>query len=503
MHYDSISTIKPDILVVDDNRENLRLLSTMLSETGYRVRKAINGTLALRSVEAVKPDLILLDINMPDPNGYEICRRLKANPETAEIPVIFISALGEVLNKVKAFEVGGIDYITKPFEIQEVLARVENQLTIYWQSKKLIEQQNKLTEQNAQLQLLLTATKTISEAKDFQSALEATLRQVCEKINWDFGEFWLPNSQATVFEYGEGWYARDQQFTEFTCPSKKLTFATNREFLRQICQNKQPCWLTDVSLEPCDVFQRNQLAEAVGLKACLGVPILFNDEVLAILVFLKQQASPPEPQTIELVNFLATQLSSFIQHKRSESALRESQEQLAAMAANIPGCVYRGVVHPNGKMKLLYISEGEHELSGLNPKNAMTQPEQLLDTIPTDSQSDFYKALKAAAESHQPITQEYPLTSANGDAKWVRNSARYSLMENGDVIVDGVAIDISDCLRQSFASRVAIEERLRFLKQAIAHSSTKQPTQIPSHSFDPITHSDSQNFCIDEPESKS
>lgn len=476
MNSHSLLASQPDILLVDDTRENLRLLSTMLSDAGYKVRKAINGTLALRAIEVAKPDLILLDIRMPEMDGYEVCKRLKRNPNTADIPVIFLSALDEVSDKVKAFEVGGVDYITKPFDLQEVLVRVENQLTIYLQKKQLIEQQKQLAEQNAKLQLLLTTTKAISEADNFHAALEATLCQVCEKIGWDFGEFWIPNSQATVFELGEGWYANDPRFEEFRRESKKLTFATHREFLKKICQSHQPCWIADVSVEPCDVFQRNQRAKEVGLRACLGVPILFNDQVLAILVFLKQESSKPEPQIIELVNSLATQLSSFIQRKRSESALRESQQQLAAMAANIPGCVYRGVVHPDGRMKLLYSSEGEHELSGLNPQQARREPERLLEKIPPESQADFYEALKAAAVSHKPITQEYPIASPNGEVKWVRNSARYSLMDNGDVMVDGVAIDISDCLQQSFASRVAAQERLRVLEQAIARSAPTKPS---------------------------
>lgn len=467
----------PDILLVDDTRENLRLLSTMLSDAGYKVRKAISGTLALRAIEVAKPDLIMLDIRMPEMDGYEVCQRLKRNPKTADIPVIFLSALDEVSDKVKAFEVGGVDYITKPFELQEVLVRVENQLTISLQRKQLLEQQKKLTEQNAKLQLLLTTTKAMSEADNFNSALEATLRQVCEKIGWDFGEFWLPNSQATVFELGEGWYARDSSFEEFRRESKKLTFATNREFLKEICQSQQPCWISDVSIEPCDIFQRNQRAKEVGLKACLGVPILFNNQVLAILVFLKRESSQPEPQIIELVDSLATQLSSFIQRKRSESALRESQQQLAAMAANIPGCVYRGVVHADGRMKLIYTSEGEHELSGLNPQQAMREPERLMDKIPLDQQADFYQAVKAAALSTKPITQEYPIASPNGEVKWVRNSARYTLMNNGDVMVDGVAIDISDCLQRSFASHIVSEERIRVLKQAIAHSTPTKPSR--------------------------
>jgi DNA-binding response OmpR family regulator len=464
MNNDSILNSRPDILVVDDTRENLLLLATMLSDAGYKVRKAINGSLALGVVEVAKPDLILLDINMPDINGYEVCRRLKANQQTADIPVIFISALDEVLDKVKAFEAGGVDYITKPFEMQEVLVRVKTHLTISLQ-------QNQLTKQNAWLQLLLTTTKAISEADDFHAALAVTLTQVCEKIGWDFGEFWLPNSQATVFELGAGWYASDQHFAQFRHKSKPQTFATSKEFLRKICLSQQPGWIADVSLEPGDVFQRNQLAGEVGLKACLGVPILYDNQVLAVLVFLKREAGAPEPQVVELVNSLATQLSSLIGRKQSESALHESQEQIAAMAANIPGCVYRGVVHPDGRIQLLYTSEGEQDLSGLSSHEAMAHHDHLLETIPPDSQAEFYEALRAAAKSHEPITQEYPITSPSGEIKWVRNSARYSLMENGDVMVDGVAIDISDCLRHSPASRVAAEERLRVLERAIARSS--------------------------------
>jgi CheY-like chemotaxis protein len=463
MNNPTILDLKPDILVVDDTRENLLLLATMLSESGYKVRKAINGTIALGAVEVAKPDLILLDINMPDVNGYEVCRRLKADPQTADIPVIFISALDEVLDKVKAFDIGGVDYIAKPFEIQEVLVRVNTHITISLQQKKL-------TEQNAWLQLLLTTTKAISEADDFQSALEATLVQVCEKIGWDFGEFWLPNAQATVFELGAGWYARDQHLAQFRNKSKPTTFATSREFLRQICQSKQPCWLTDASLEPGDVFQRNQLAQSVGLKACLGVPILDDNQVLAILLFLKQESSAYQPQVVELVTSLATQLSVLIGHKRSESALHETQQQIAAMVANIPGSVYRGVVHPDGRIKLLYTSKGEQELSGLNSQEIMKHQEHLRETLLTDSQADFYEALRVAAASLEPIAQDYPITSPQGEMKWVRNSARYSLMDNGDVMIDGVAIDISDCLQHSFASCAAAEERLRALEQVIAQS---------------------------------
>jgi len=119
---------KHNILLVDDTPENLRLLSDLLSQQGYKVRSVMNGRTALKAAQAKPPDLILLDINMPQMNGYQVCQELKSMEVTQEIPIIFISALNEVFDKVKAFRVGGCDYISKPFQIEEVLARVKHQL---------------------------------------------------------------------------------------------------------------------------------------------------------------------------------------------------------------------------------------------------------------------------------------------------------------------------------------------------------------------------------------
>ncbi|WP_017651290.1 hybrid sensor histidine kinase/response regulator [Fortiea contorta] len=119
-----------NILVVDDTPDNLRLLSVMLTAQGFEVRKSLNGKMALTACQMVLPDVILLDINMPDMDGYQVCQKLKADEKTCEIPVIFISALDDVLDKVKAFDVGGADYVTKPFHGAEVILRIENQINL-------------------------------------------------------------------------------------------------------------------------------------------------------------------------------------------------------------------------------------------------------------------------------------------------------------------------------------------------------------------------------------
>ncbi|QWV93854.1 response regulator [Geomonas oryzisoli] len=119
-----------NILVVDDTPANLQLLESILQERGYTVRAAINGRLAIKAARLQPPDLVMLDINMPEMNGFEVCRELKNDPGLAGIPVIFVSAAVETADKLHAFEEGGVDYVTKPFQPLEVLARVETHLEL-------------------------------------------------------------------------------------------------------------------------------------------------------------------------------------------------------------------------------------------------------------------------------------------------------------------------------------------------------------------------------------
>ncbi|WP_377480613.1 MAG: response regulator [Microcoleus anatoxicus] len=154
-----------NILIVDDTPENLQVLSATLLDRGYKVRGVINGKMAIRAAKSGSPDLILLDIKMPEMNGYEVCAKLKADGETSEIPVIFISALDEVLDKVKAFQIGGVDYITKPFQVEEVLARVEHQLTIKRLQKELIDRNNQLQKEIVERKKAEEKAAAASQAK--------------------------------------------------------------------------------------------------------------------------------------------------------------------------------------------------------------------------------------------------------------------------------------------------------------------------------------------------
>ncbi len=174
---------RANILVVDDMRANLRFLAEILTQQGYAVRPALNGQMALASAWAKPPDLILLDIMMPHMDGYEVCERLKADARTGDIPVIFLSALNEVVDKVRAFEIAGVDYITKPFQVEEVLARVETHLTLCRLRRQLQEKNEALTREVAERKRAQASLQQYAEELETSNAeLDAFAQTVAHDL---------------------------------------------------------------------------------------------------------------------------------------------------------------------------------------------------------------------------------------------------------------------------------------------------------------------------------
>ncbi|MGG6266832.1 response regulator [Leptolyngbya sp. AN03gr2] len=163
---------KGDILLVDDTLDNLRLLSAMLNEQGYTVRSVTNGSTALMGMRAQPPDLVLLDITMPGMDGYEVCQHLREDPNTQEIPVIFISALNEAIDKIRAFAVGGADFITKPFQVEEVIVRVEHQLKLCRLKQQLQEQNRRLQITEEELRRSLKQERALNQRIEEMVAIE-------------------------------------------------------------------------------------------------------------------------------------------------------------------------------------------------------------------------------------------------------------------------------------------------------------------------------------------
>ena len=197
---------RADIVIVDDNADNLRFLSIILKQTGYHVRPANSGEKALDVIDAKVPELILLDIMMPGIDGFQVCEHLKANNCTKEIPVIFISALDNVQEKVRAFALGCVDYITKPFQEEEILARISTHVRMEKLKKELI-LRNAMLEQESEKnrELIKKLGKTIENVKELSGLLPICAK--CKKIRDDKGywgeiEKYIETHTKALFSHG-------------------------------------------------------------------------------------------------------------------------------------------------------------------------------------------------------------------------------------------------------------------------------------------------------------
>ena len=216
-------TEKGTILIVDDSPENLKLLTDTLTPEGYRVISASSGEQALAAVAARPPELVLLDIRMPDMDGFEVYRRLKSRVESRDLPVIFLSAITEMVRRVEGLKLGAVDFISKPFQIEELLARVQTQLELRRLRVQLEQQAAGLLRANDQLQLeMAERTRTEQALREKNAELAAALAKVkllggllpicagCKKIRDDQG-YWS-QVDSYVQEHSEA------TFTHGLCP---------------------------------------------------------------------------------------------------------------------------------------------------------------------------------------------------------------------------------------------------------------------------------------------
>lgn len=223
---------KGNILAVDDTPANLRLLVSLLTEKGYKVRAVPSGKLALAGIKQSPPDLILLDIMMPEMNGYEVCEKLKIDEQIQDIPVIFISAINEVLDKVKAFDVGGVDYITKPFQIEEVLARVKTHLENRYLQKALQQKNQDLGRALAELK----AAQDQLIVSEKMAALGQLVASIAHEINTPLGAI-RASSDNTAKALSEFFETIPKLFTELSTEQQKYFLALLNKSLNGSLQN--------------------------------------------------------------------------------------------------------------------------------------------------------------------------------------------------------------------------------------------------------------------------
>lgn len=191
-----------------------------------------------------------------------------------------------------------------------------------------------------EVRFLQRMTQAISESSDFQSALKVALRKICKFTDWKFGEAWIPNFNGTILKCSPAWYGSDQNLEKFRQLSEGFTFAPGTGLPGRVWASKQSEWIYDVSTEEETVFLRQKFVKEVGFKAGVGIPVIDNNQVLAVLVFFMFESCEEDKRLVEIVSTVATQLGSLLQRKRAEEAQQESKNRLYAVLDNSTAIIY-------------------------------------------------------------------------------------------------------------------------------------------------------------------
>lgn len=270
-----MSTHKNSVLIVDDNKENIKVLGLALKEKNYNLIIAYNGVNALEILDITPIDLVLLDVMMPEMDGFEVCSRMKANPKTKDIPVIFITALTELDNIVRGFEVGGVDYITKPFKSNEMYARVQSQLEIRNQRMKLEEQTLELKE------TIETRDKLYSLiAHDLRSPLANIKSILIALSNQDIDEASFKELVVSL-----------QKTTNETFDLLENLLLWSRNKLSKLTPQKTIFSINNVISETVEILRFAAVQKKITLETSLGEPFDFNADKNMISAVIRNLGS--------------------------------------------------------------------------------------------------------------------------------------------------------------------------------------------------------------------
>ncbi len=318
---------KGTILLVDDQIQNLRTLSSLLEQEGYRVRKATSGFMALETVHVELPDLILLDVRMPEMDGYDLCERLKAEPDTAKLPVIFLSALDDGPGKVRAFAVGAADYVTKPFQAEEVLARINHQLTIRRQQLLLLEQNRRLQQQAEREKLVGDITQRIRQSLDLFEILKTAVEEVRQVLQVD---------RVMIYRFDPDWSGKivteSVSSSELSILHESIDDPCFRADWHIIYRQGYIGLVADVkagNLTPCYV----SLMDSFQVRAFMSLPLLRQDELWGLLIAHHCSSTRDwQDWEVELSRQLVNQLAIAIQQAELYQQLQIANHKLERLA---------------------------------------------------------------------------------------------------------------------------------------------------------------------------
>ncbi|MEE3716318.1 PAS domain S-box protein [Tumidithrix elongata RA019] len=419
------ASVKATILIAHNEQQQSHLLATIFNESNYRVKFASTGSAALEIISSSPPDMILLDLTLPDMDGYEICQKLKAMPAIADIPVIFLVGETAIADKDKGYEAGGIGYLTAPFHKREVLAQVETQIELRSLQNQQIEQTQRLEELELLCQTTAQALQTAEEKFPKAFYYSPTPLNILELEN---GEI-VDANEAFLYHSG---FTREEVIGRTDLDLNLWIDLAQRDRMYQ--QLKTERYVRD--FEACLRFK-------TGLKTML----------------LSIEAIQLQGQDY----FLVTE-HDITTLKKEQKARIESEEKFQALVANVPGIVYRCLCDDN--WTVVFLSHGVDEISGYPPESFISGSRLWRDIVhPEDVKKVMQQTHKAIA-SRSSYAIDYRIIHANGSIRWVCGTGR-GYYANGETVqwLDGVILDISD--------RKEAEEKLRQSEAKLRESEVK------------------------------
>jgi PAS domain S-box-containing protein len=483
------------ILVVDDNRNSVELLVGILAQVGYRVQVAYNSSTALDVAASTPLDLILLDIKMPGIDGYEVCRILKAQAHTRHIPVIFISVLDEVDDTVQAFSLGAVDFIHKPFQAAEVLARIEHQFQSIREQRILQFENNHLAEQNQQIQQEIAEVhqnlidrqtaerelyKKTQALADFSNSLKQLHR--LSVTHFDTLEALLQDYIQTGciilgFAAGAVGQIQEQTYTFLAVQSDLqplvpgLTTDLNHTFCGKVAEQRQTLAFHHVG--QIDELRGHPLYQSLHLESYLGTPIWVDGALFGTLCFFSTQprAQGFENHEKEIIELMAQSIGKFIRFQQTETerqqlelALKQSQAKLSHVLNSANAAIASVRVFADHTWEVEYRSVGYERVFGF-PLERFIQDADFWASrvLPEDLDNYFARLLEDVFTSRSGII-EYQFRHGDGTVHWISEVylSQWDAAENCWILTT-VDTDISD--------RKRIEETLarqqEFLRNVI------------------------------------
>ncbi len=391
MHHFKKTDPKADILIVDDMPLNLELLAQILTDAGYSVRAALGGAQAMAAVEQNIPDLILLDIRMPEMDGFEVCRQLKASGATRDVPVIFISGLQDSADKIQGFHVGGLDYITKPFDQAEVLARVRIHLDLRSMQKsletKVLQHTADLQKSNRALRMISRTNKILVRSSDQSSLFKA----VCD-VMIDVGEFpfcWLACPQTdddrclktVAFSAASG-----QAHHPLVQSLEAVDGVSSLPCALEAAQSGAPVVVHTIADEKA-ANPHYKAARQAGLSCCASLPLIYDRRFYAVMTLLSDDAGMFEESQIEQLKELCEDIAFGLhtlherdKHQQAQKALIESEQRYRQLFEKAGEAVFIMQAQEPDTGRIIQANQAAAKMHGYTVDELIGMSIQALDT---------------------------------------------------------------------------------------------------------------------------